>query len=107
MGKIGHALKASFLYIKNKIPRKLVIGIGLVAISFLLYAVYPYSQSRPLTEVEQKHFLAEVNTLPPLIPLSLITEPDEGTEFLQEKITEASTSLDLVMYELQDQDIEQ
>lgn len=43
----------------------------------------------------------------PQAPLSLVTEPDDGVDVITQDIQNATTSVDLVMYELEDPQVEQ
>jgi cardiolipin synthase len=66
-----------------------------------------YHRLMPLGDDNSKSGLAEITSLSPQTPLSLITEPDQGMSFLSYAIGQAHQSVDLVIYELDDQAIEQ
>lgn len=50
--------------------------------------------------------LAELSAIPAAVPLTLITEPEDGIGAVQNALREASSSVDLVIYELEDPAIE-
>lgn len=59
-----------------------------------------------LAAVGHHDVAAEIASLPPTAPLSLITEPVDGTVAVRTAIQQAQKSVDLVIYELTDADVE-
>lgn len=62
----------------------------------------------PLSQVQQNQAAAvELASLSDQTPLRLITEPEDGIQEVGDDIEQAQKSVDLVIYELEDPDIEQ
>ncbi len=77
---------------------------------FAAIAVYfwpGYQKTMVLNNDPGKSVMAEINDLSPSAPLSLIIEPDQGIGPVIEAIKHASKSIDLIMYVLDDSDVEE
>jgi len=89
---------------KIGLPKLIVIS------GFAILAVYlwpQYQQLAPKSEYElQEAVIAQIEHIPGQAPLILITEPDDGLEAIRDAIKMASMSIDLVIYELEDPQIE-
>jgi cardiolipin synthase len=80
--------------------RRYLFVFGVICVTIALAGVaLPYITPTPLGH-QALHLSLEA-------PLSLITEPDDGTQAILENIKDASTSIDLVIYELEDPAVEQ
>ena len=93
----------------GKISRKRKVALVImVATLSWLFSVYKEQGSAGLTEGGRQNFLAAVaNNSSSQNSLSLITEPDDGMGRIQDAVGKAARSLDLVIYELEDPEIEQ
>ncbi|GEM_PF-205184 len=90
--------------------KKRIAGIFAAA---ALIALAPYFWTQYTKQIPRTHeetaaaALAEVKQIPAEVPLTLITEPDDGMGAVRDAISRASGTLDLVVYELNDIKIEQ
>ncbi len=88
-------------------PKKVIIALLLFALTavwtpLLLGYEMPKTETQLAAAAE-----AEVAAIPQAAPLRLIIEPDDGIQEIEKAINEAKTSVDLVIYELEDPDIEE
>ncbi len=85
---------------------KIVAG---VIVALMAAWLWPHYQAQiPRTEREvERAVVAEIAEVPIHAPLSLITQPDDGTTSIEKAIAEATTSIELVIYELEDPHVEQ
>ncbi len=85
-----------------------IVKYSLIGI-FAAVAVYfwpSYQKAIPLNNDPGKSGLAEIADISTQAPLSLITEPDQGVAPIIEAIHNAGKSVDLVIYNLSDQNVE-
>lgn len=91
---------------KKETVLKIIAGVVLLACAPYFWAQYEKQIPRTREETAAAA-LAEVKQIPAEIPLTLITEPDDGMGAVRDAIDTASATLDLVMYELNDVRMEQ
>jgi phosphatidylserine/phosphatidylglycerophosphate/cardiolipin synthase-like enzyme len=91
---------------KYDLKTKILLGVALVVIAGYFWPQYEREMPRTAAEVAQSASAA-VAEIPSEVPLTLITEPDDGVGMIREAIQTAAQSLDLVIYELDDRQIEQ
>ena len=106
MFEIRKGVQQFYLYLKKKLSVKIIFTIGLIIVSCIFF-IYHKDQI-PKTKVEMhKAVASEISNVSQQTSIALITEPDDGISDIKNVINKASKSLDLVMYELEDKDIEQ
>ena len=85
---------------------KTIIAAAAIIVATLLWPGYQAQIPRTEGEISQA-ILAEIAQVPVTAPLKLIIQPDDGHGILKDAIANASISLALVIYELEDREIEQ
>ncbi len=83
----------------------------LIGVIFLMAAVYywpAYQRQIPKTRQESQYQAStEILQTPLQAPLTLVTEPDDGMAMVKNQIDGAFKTLDLVVYEFEDPELEQ
>lgn len=101
-------MKHFFVSAIRRIPWKVLLFVIFLVTSWLWY--WHQSLQYPAQpKINPQHFLQTVSALPSGTEdqLQLVTEPDDGMQPVATLLSNASTSVDLVVYELEDATIEQ
>ena len=106
MFEIRKGVQQFYFYFKKKLSLKIIFTIALIVVSCIFF-IYNKDQIPKSKGQMRQAVAAEISNVSQQTPIALIIEPDDGIGDIENAITKASKSLDLVMYEFEDKDIEQ